>query len=208
MYRYLLFILLSGPLFSALAAKPPTLLVIGDSLSANFGFPADQGWPHLLQQRLIEAGQPHRVINASISGDTTRGGLSRLPSTLAQYRPEIVVIELGANDGLRGLDLKEMYSNLEKMVTLSRRQGSQVLLLGMQLPPNYGPDYTERFHVVYHRLAEQRDIPLVPFLLAGVANVRQLMQPDNFHPTAKAQGRVLENVWPYLIPLLKESNKH
>jgi acyl-CoA thioesterase-1 len=202
MYRQLLFLLLSGLLSPALAAQPPTLLVVGDSLSAAFGFSADKGWVQRLQQRLADSGHPHQVVNASISGDTTRGGLSRLPSTLELHRPDIVVIELGANDGLRGTSLEEMYANLEKMVTLSQRHGARVLLLGMHLPPNYGPRYATQFHAVYRRLAEQLDIALVPFLLAGVADERQLMQPDNIHPTAEAQGRLLENIWPYLSSIL------
>jgi acyl-CoA thioesterase-1 len=181
----------------------PTILVLGDSLSAGFGLEARQGWVNLLRDRLSSQGFPYRVVNASISGDTTLGGLDRLPAALASYHPRIVILELGGNDGLRGLPLQAMRDNLAKAIELSQQAGAKVLLLGMQIPPNYGPAYTRGFAQVYHQLAERYAISLVPFLLAGVSEVRQLMQADNIHPTAEAQPRLLDNVWPQLKPLLR-----
>ncbi len=190
-----------GIVHLALAAERP-VLVLGDSLSAGYGVDMEQGWVALLQQRLSKSQPTQQVINASISGDTTRGALTRLPKALEQYRPGVVIIELGGNDGLRGISLEEMARNLRDMVDLCRQQGTRVLLLGMRLPPNYGLTYSERFHAVYRTLAEQSGVALVPFFLKGVAEDRTLMQPDGIHPRAEAQGRLLENVWPYLEPLL------
>jgi acyl-CoA thioesterase-1 len=176
--------------------------VVGDSLSAAFGFDAEKGWTQLLQKRLTETGHPHRVINASISGDTTQGGLARLLGALEQNKPEIVIIELGANDGLRGINLARMRDNLIRMATLSQQQGARVLLLGMHLPPNYGPGYTRRFHAVYQEVASHTGSALTPFFLEGIADNMTLIQPDGLHPTAEAQQAILNNIWPYLTPLL------
>jgi len=178
------------------------ILVVGDSLSAAYGIRRDAGWVSLLQQRLRRQGYPHRVINASISGDTTAGGLARLPAALAQFKPNIILIELGANDGLRGLDFHQTRSNLAQMIRLSRAAGCRVLLLGMMLPPNFGKAYTERFMQLYKELAESEGVPLIPFFLEGVADRAEWMQPDGLHPNALGQPRMLANVWPLLQPLL------
>ncbi len=190
---------------SVQAAERPVLLVVGDSLSAAYGIDGNDGWVSLLQAKLLQNRYPHRVINASISGDTTRGALTRLPRALEQHRPEVVIIELGGNDGLRGISLQEMQSNLTDMVHMSQRQNAKVLLLGMRLPPNYGPAFTKRFHAIYHTVADRAQIALVPFFLEGVATDRALMQADGVHPTAAAQPRLLDNVWPQLQPLLTPS---
>nr|MBS0019557.1 arylesterase [Gammaproteobacteria bacterium] len=187
---------------SGAAAPPPVLLVLGDSLSSAFGIEVEAGWVRLLQERLDQQGRAYRVVNASISGDTTAAGLARLPQALAVHRPAVVLVELGGNDGLRGLDLGDIRSNLEKMVSHIRESGAQVLLVGMRIPPNYGFAYSERFHGIYREVAARFEAPLVPFLLAGVADDRQLMQGDGIHPNASAQERILENVWPYLKDLL------
>ena len=178
--------------------------MIGDSLSAAYGIPRQQGWVTLLQQRLTRAGYPHIVVNASISGDTTVGGLTRLPAALQQHRPAVVVIELGGNDGLRGFSLVKTRENLERMVELARTAGAKVLLLGVRLPGNYGSWYGERFQRVYAEVSAHTGVPLVPFFLAGVAETRDAMQADGIHPRAAAQPRILDNVWPALRPLLAE----
>ena len=184
-------------------AETPTILVLGDSLSAAYGIPAEQGWVTLLQRRLMERGFPHRVVNASISGDTTSGGLSRLPAALERERPALVVLELGANDGLRGQSLVAMTDNLARMIDLSRRAGARVALAEMRIPPNYGPAYTQKFQAAFGELAARHEIPLIPFLLDGVAGDRALVQDDGLHPSAEAQPQILDNVWPVLEPLLK-----
>lgn len=184
------------------AVKPPVLLVLGDSLSSAFGMEVQEGWVQLLQQRLHQQGKDYRVVNASVSGDTTAAGLARLSQALDVHQPAIVLIELGGNDGLQGLDLGRMRSNLEAMVSRARKSGAEVLLIGMRIPPNYGLGYTERFHDVYAEVAAKTDVPLVPFLLAGVADNWQLMQTDGIHPKASAQEKMLENVWPYLEGML------
>ena len=193
-------LLLFGP---PALARAPVVLVLGDSLSAGYGIDVNAGWVNLLQQRLRQQGYPHQLVNASISGDTTSGGRARLPRALALHHPDLVIIELGANDGLRGLSLTSMRANLAAMIKLARAQGAQVLLIGMYLPSNYGPAYTEKFHAVYRDLARELNIPLVPFLLEGVAIKPDLMQADGLHPRAVAQARVLDNVWPLLTPLLR-----
>jgi len=180
------------------------LLVLGDSLSAAYGINRQQGWVQLLRQRLTKQGYDYQVINASVSGDTTRNGLSRLPPLLRQYRPDIVIIALGANDGLRGLAFTEISHNLEQLITLSRQQGCQVILAGVRLPPNYGADFNRRFAVIYQQLASQWKIPLVPRLLDQVSDHRTLMQADGMHPIARAQPQILDNVWPTLKPLLSK----
>nr|WP_281180149.1 arylesterase [Thiohalomonas denitrificans] len=186
----------------------PALLVLGDSLSAAYGLPVEQGWVHLLARRLEEHGYPHRVANASSSGETSRGGRERLPALLEQYEPEVVVIELGGNDGLRGLPLERLQSNLAMMIRKAREAGARVLLVGMHMPPNYGPEYTRRFSTVYRELAEEVQVGLVPFLLEGVAGDNALMQPDGMHATASAQPTLLENVWEHLEPLLRETTEN
>jgi acyl-CoA thioesterase I len=186
-------------------AAPHTILVMGDSLSAAYRLEASQGWVALLQQRLSAQGYDYTVINASISGETTAGGLTRLPRTLRQHKPAIVILELGANDGLRGLPVTLMQQNLGRMIMLSRRAGARVLLVGILLPPNYGPQYTQAFSAVYPVLAGRYDVRLVPFLLEGVAQDRSQMQADGLHPKADSEPRVLENVWNKLAPMLDKS---
>lgn len=190
------------------AGERPTLLVVGDSLSAAYGFAEDDGWVALLELRLAAQDSPWHVVNASISGDTTRGAVTRLPRALERHDPALVIIELGGNDGLRGVHpnrmIDEMRDNLTELVRLSLDHGAEVLLLGMHLPPNYGSHFTERFHEIYHQVAREMDVPLVPFFLEGVAEDRSLMQADGIHPTAEAQGRMLENVWEALEPLLDD----
>ena len=184
------------------AARAPVILVAGDSLSAGYGIDLQSGWVALLQQRLTETGHAHQVINASISGDTTGGGRSRLPQALRLHAPAIVIIELGANDGLRGLPLTDMRDNLAAMVKMARAARAQVLLVGMHLPSNYGTAYTQKFHAVYSGLAKEMRVPLVPFVLDGIALDPGLMQADGLHPVAAAQPRMLDNIWPQLRPLL------
>ncbi len=183
-------------------AEAPVILVLGDSLSAGYGLQVEQGWVSLLQRRLKERGFPHQVINASISGDTTDGGLSRLPAALERHRPALVILELGANDGLRGQPPMAMANNLGRMIELSRQAGARVLLAEMRIPPNYGPLYTQKFQTTFGEVAKRYDIPLIPFLLEGVAGNPTLIQDDGLHPRAEAQPRVLANVWPTLEPLL------
>jgi acyl-CoA thioesterase I len=185
------------------SADPPVILVLGDSLSASYGLDRDSGWVSLLEERLRDLALPQRVVNASVSGDTTSGGLTRLDRLLEQNRPTLLVIELGANDGLRGLGFDVIRNNLVEMIRRGRTAGSQILLTGIRLPPNYGAAYTEGFQAVFREVAEAEGVPLVPDLLAGVAEDWSLMQADGLHPTAEAQPRILENVWPVLEPLLR-----
>lgn len=184
-------------------AEAPVILVFGDSLSAAYGIPADQGWVSLLQRRLQENGYPHRVVNASISGDATSSGLSRLPVALEQHRPALVILELGANDGLRGQPPMVMTHNLARMIELAQQSGARVLLAEMRIPPNYGPLYAQKFQAAFGELAQKYAIPLIPFLLEGVAGSPALIQDDGLHPRAEAQARILENVWPTLEAALK-----
>lgn len=183
-------------------AAAQTLLVVGDSISAGFGLDTSQGWVNLLQQRLRQDGFDYQVVNASISGDTSAGGLARLPALLSAQKPALVVIELGGNDGLRGQAPQQLQQNLASMVSASQQAGAKVLLLGMRLPPNYGERYTQAFARVYQQVAEAGRVPLVPFFLDGVGGVPQMMQADGIHPAAVAQQRLLENVWPQLKPML------
>jgi acyl-CoA thioesterase-1 len=184
------------------AAPAHVILVMGDSLSAAYGIDSSQGWVTLLQTRLKTDGYDYTVVNASISGETTSGGLTRLPAALKEHAPGIVIIELGANDGLRGLPTQVVHDELAKMISTSQAAGAKVMLVGILLPPNYGGPYTQAFAQTYKDLAKQYTLPLVPFLLAGVAEHRDLMQADGMHPIAKAEPQVLDNVWPYLKPLL------
>ena len=181
-----------------------TILVVGDSLSAAYGIDKQRGWVALLQQRLQQQQRNYRVINASISGDTTRGGLSRLPAALLRESPNVLILALGANDGLRGFAPGQTRDNLRRMIQQARDVGASVLLLGIKLPANYGPVYGEKFHRVYLELADEMQIALVPFFLEGVAETRALMQADGVHPGVEAQPRILDNVWAGLAPLLAE----
>lgn len=187
---------------AAINAGNATILVIGDSLSAAYGIEQNAGWVSLLQRRLQQAAPRYQVVNTSISGDTTSGGLARLARALDKHQPEIVIVELGANDGLRGLSLEETKKNLAAIIEQILSRKARVLLIGIRLPPNYGPDYTRKFHDIYLSLAERYRIPLAPFLLEGVAGNPELMQQDGLHPRAEAQPKVLENVWPVLEPML------
>lgn len=184
------------------ARAEPVILVFGDSLSAAYGIPKDQGWVNLLQQRLRQVQRGDRVVNASISGETTRGGARRIAQALRQHQPQFVILELGANDGLRGLPLAEMRRNLAAIIQACLDAHARVLLVGMRIPPNYGPAYTTEFMESYRSLARQYQVPRVDFLLDGVAGKREFTQNDGLHPTAAAQPRILDNVWPRLQPLL------
>lgn len=186
----------------AVAAPPATVLLLGDSLSAAQNIPLDASWPALLDQRLAKMRPPLRLVNASISGETTSSGLARLPALLKQYKPALVMIELGANDGLRGLPLAEIRANLGSMVRESQTAGAKVLLLGIEMPVNYGPQYRAGLRAIYADLAKQDHAGLLPFLLQGIALHPSLMQPDGLHPTAAAQPKVLANVWAKLGPML------
>ena len=180
------------------------MLVVGDSISAAYGMQEEQGWVHLLRRRLRDSfGTGSQVVNASISGDTTGGGLARLDRTLAEHRPDIVIIELGGNDGLRGYPIDNVRANLLRMTEATIAAGATPLLAGMRIPPNYGPRYTAAFHRMYTEIATATGAALVPFLLDGVATDRELMQRDGIHPTADAQGRLLDNVWPVLAGLIE-----
>lgn len=180
-----------------------TLLVVGDSLSAGYGVTTEVRWVNLLSQRLNSHCGPFQVINASVSGDTSQGGLSRLPALLSKHQPTLVIIELGGNDGLRGINSRAMHDNLLDMVKLSKQAGAAVLLLGVRLPANYGPEFTNAFHQVYYDVSEAESVPLVPFFLQGVALDMSLMQNDGIHPNDKAQPILKDNVWAGLRPLLK-----
>ncbi|MCW8196309.1 arylesterase [Proteobacteria bacterium 005FR1] len=188
-------------LFVSASAFSKTVLVIGDSISAGYGVELEDGWVNLLRERLQEKGD-YEVINASISGNTTTMGVGRTPALLKKHQPDLVIIELGGNDGLQGHPLKVMERNLSEMVRLSQEAGAEVLLVGIQIPPNYGSRYTQEFFETFPRVAAHFDVPLVPFILERVATVDDLMQRDGVHPTAEAQPLLLENVWPHLEPLL------
>jgi acyl-CoA thioesterase-1 len=185
------------------AAWGKTILVFGDSLSAAYGIAAQRGWVALLAERLERERLDYSVVNASISGETTAGGRSRLPEALARHKPSILVLELGANDGLRGLPVAEMRKNLETMIRQAKKAGAQVLLVGMRVPPNYGPEYEREFAAAFGALAKQQRTALVPFLLEGLAEDLGKFQPDRIHPTAEAQPILLDNVWKALRPLLR-----
>jgi acyl-CoA thioesterase-1 len=202
--RLLLIPLLLG-FFTALAATastPATILVLGDSISGAYGINTNEGWVALLQQRLTQKGFPYRVVNASVSGDTTRTGLNRLNDALQQHRPAIVIVALGGNDGLRGLPFSEIETSLSGIIQRSQQQGAKVLLAGVRLPPNYGAFYNTRFATLFQHLSDTYQVGLVPKLLNQVADHPELMQPDGIHPTAAAQPQILDNVWPHLQPLL------
>jgi len=183
--------------------KPPVWLVLGDSLSAAYGIAQSQGWVTLLQQRLSERGYRAQVINASVSGETTSGGLARLPALLAEHHPQIVLIELGGNDGLRALPIARLRDNLHQLVALSKKAGAKPVLFEMMLPPNYGPDYVAQFTQSFHLVAQQTGTPLVPFLLAPIVSDRAAFQADGIHPVAASQPKVLDAVWPSLEKFAK-----
>ncbi|KRW69927.1 arylesterase [Stutzerimonas nitrititolerans] len=186
----------------AQGALAGTALVVGDSISAAFGLETSQGWVHLLQQRLNDGEHDYRVVNASISGDTSAGGLARLPALLSEHEPDIVIIELGGNDGLRGQPPAQLKRNLAAMAEQAQQAGAKVLLLGMRMPPNLGQRYTSAFADAFDSLAAEKGLPYVPFLLEGIGGVQGMMQADRVHPTAQAQELMLDNVWPVLEPLL------
>ncbi len=185
-------------------AQAATILVWGDSLSAGYGLKPAEAWPTLLQTRLEAEGFRHTVVNGSVSGETSAGGLSRLPAALKQHKPDILILELGANDGLRGLKTALLADNLKAMVGAARTAGARVLLVGMRMPPNYGPAYTSSFEQSFTEVATADKVPLVPFLFDGFADKPDLFQADGIHPTAAAQPLILDTVWKGLAPLLKQ----
>jgi acyl-CoA thioesterase-1 len=186
-------------------AEDPVILVFGDSISAGYGLArVEQGWVELLRTRLKTEGYGYQVVNASVSGETTAGGLARLPRALELHHPQIVILELGGNDGLRALPVAQMRSNIERMISLSTASGAKVLVLGMRIPPNYGPQYTTQFEAVYGELARADKLPLVPFLMDHIALQPNLMQADDIHPNVDGQPLLLDNVWPVLRPMLRK----
>jgi acyl-CoA thioesterase-1 len=203
--RTFLFLILL--LAAGIAHAASTILVFGDSISAGYGLPRDQSWVDLLRASLAREHDDYKVINASLSGETTVGGKSRLGSTLSQYQPQIVIIELGGNDGLRGARVETIRDNLIAMIEECRKHKSRVLLIGMHVPPNYGSDYEEKFRLVFDTVAKAQRVPLVPFLFEGFAADRGMFQPDGIHPIAAAQEKMLDNVWPHLRPLLAQAAK-
>ncbi len=197
--RSILFAVAAWLLASIALANQNTLLVVGDSLSAAYGVPSEKAWVQLLRERLDQNGLSQwQVVNASISGETTDGGARRLPALLAENNPDVVVIELGGNDGLRGFPPQVIESNLAEMITLVQDSGAQAILVGMQIPPNYGQRYTEMFAKIYPKLSDQYDTALVPFFLQGIYDQAGMMQDDGIHPSEAAQPKLLENVWPVL----------
>ena len=195
---------LGSPVLVQAAASPGPILVLGDSLSAGYGVKVDATWVALLQRRLAAQGYGYRVVNASVSGETTGGARARLPRALELHKPSIVVLELGGNDGLRGLPVKQVRDNFESMIEQSRKAGAQVVLVGMRMPPNYGTEYADSFHALYGEMARKHQLPLVDFFLEGVALDDNLMQADGIHPTADAQPKLLDNLWPALAKVLKK----
>ncbi|MBI3902761.1 MAG: arylesterase [Nitrosomonadales bacterium] len=193
-------VLLCLCLLPGISAAQQTILVFGDSLSAAYGIPRESGWVNLLQQELQRSHPQYRVINASITGETSTGGLRRLPAVLNQHKPGIIIIELGANDGLRGAPVKDIAANISALIEQSHKAGAKVLLLGMQLPPNYGASYTVPFKALYPKLARKYHVTLVPFLLEGITP--EQFQADNLHPVAQGQPRIMRNVMQKLQPLL------
>ncbi|MEJ6023369.1 arylesterase [Ramlibacter sp. PS4R-6] len=203
--RHFIAAVLAGGYAAAFAAPARTILVVGDSLSAEYGLARGSGWVALLEKRLAGQKSPAKVVNASISGDTTSGGRSRLPALLAQHKPDVVVIELGGNDALRGLPLQMTEDNLARMTQDAQKAGARVLLVGVQVPPNYGADYSRRFEALFGKVAKDHKAAAVPSIIAGIAdapNAPELFQADRIHPVAKAHPRMLDNVWPGLKKLL------
>lgn len=200
--RLLTSIVIATLTFTSLNSRADGILVLGDSLAAGYGLERGEGWVDLLQQRLDESGRTIELINASVSGETTSGGLSRLPDLLELHKPDMVLLELGANDGLRGIPLTIVEANLNKLVELVNATDASTIMLGNRLPPNYGPRYTQEFFELFQEVAAVHDLPLVPFLLDGVATDWDLMQADGLHPNAEAQPIILETVWQVLEPEL------
>jgi len=192
---------------NATGSAPRTIVVLGDSLSAGYGIKIQDGWVSLLSKRLVSGGYGYRVVNASISGETTQGGLARLPRALTTHKPDIVIVELGGNDGLRGLPLATSRENLRKIIELAKASNARVVLVGMVIPPNYGPRYGQQFRDMFAELAKTYSLPFVPFFLDKVALTDGLMQDDGIHPNAKGQPQLLENLWPKLKPLLVAPGK-
>jgi len=199
MKRLLLFLLLG---FFSTAAQGANLLILGDSLSAAYGLSRHEGWATLLQERLKQKKFDYSVVNASISGETTSGGAIRISEALDRVKPAVVIIALGGNDGLRGLPASQMKFNLSRMVEAAQRRGARVLLVGVRVPPNYGARYAREFEAAFVEVAARHRVPLVPYILKGIGERRELMQEDNIHPTAAAQPGMLDNIWPRLEPLL------
>jgi acyl-CoA thioesterase-1 len=203
--------LLATGVHAATPAKPvavagaPKILVFGDSLSAGYGINVAKGWVALLAKRLESQGYGYQVVNASVSGETSGGGRTRFPRALDLHRPDIAILELGSNDGLRGLPLEQMRANLDAMIQLARDRGTRVVLVGMQMPPNYGPAYTADFQATFSDLAKRHQVSLVPFFMEGIALKAELMQDDNLHPNETGQPLLLDNVWPFLEPLLQRN---
>ncbi len=192
--------MLSGS--AGLTHAAATILVFGDSISAGYGLPRDQSWVDLMRARLRAERPDYKVVNASVTGETTEGGKRRLRATLEQHRPRIVVLELGGNDGLRGARIETIRANLAAMIAECRKFDSEVLLVGMNLPPNYGSDYGEKFRLVFETLAKKQRVAVVPFLFEGFATDRTMFQPDGIHPVTAAQAKMLDNIWPVLRPLI------
>ena len=194
---------------AAFGAEPPpqrTLLVFGDSLSAAYGIEEADGWVNLLAEKLTTENPDYTVANASVSGETSTGGLARLPAALEEFQPAIVILELGGNDGLRGLPLRMLKDNLTAMVEMCLKAEAEVLLAGIQIPPNYGPRYTEPFYALFGEIAEDKELAFVPFLIDGIPQQPDLMQEDGIHPKAEAQFMILDNVWPVLAPMLSTNS--
>ena len=202
MKRWLIVCLLFAASASAHSAR--TILVFGDSISAGYGIPVGQGWVALLQAKLERLGYGYRVVNASVSGETTAGGLDRLPRALALHRPQILILELGGNDGLRALPVQQMRANLGRMLRLARSAGTSVVLLGMRMPPNYGPEYTAQFQRAFVDVAKAHRVAFVPFFLQGIATQPALMQADGLHPNVRGQALLLANAWRALGPMLRK----
>jgi acyl-CoA thioesterase-1 len=201
--RRILFLIVLLSCANAHAADVPTVLIFGDSLSAGYGIDVDQSWAALLQSRLEQQGYEHRVVNASITGETTEGGAERITPALANFEPALIILELGGNDGLRGFPPDRMRSNLEKIIAASKASGAAVVLLGIRIPSNYGPRYTQAFESVFRETAESLDIPWIEFFMEGIALNDELMQPDGIHPNAAAQPVLLDNAWPIIEAALE-----
>jgi len=201
MRRFLFAVIVS--LMPMTAVAKPIIVVLGDSISAGYGIEIEEGWVALLQKKLIATNSNYSISNASISGDTSAGGLARIDQILTAYKPAIVLVQLGANDGLRGLSQVQMKNNLAGIVRRAQKAGAKVILLGMKIPPNYGKRYVELFYNVYPQLAKELDVPIVPFILEDIVLNKDLMQADGLHPNAKAQPILADKIEPYLFPLLK-----
>jgi len=201
MFRICLIFVIS--LYSTTLLAKSTIVILGDSISASYGIGVEKGWVSLLQQKLDQENKNYTIFNESISGDTTAGGLARIDTALAQHKPELVLLELGANDGLRGLSPKKMKSNLAEMINRSQKAGAKVLLLSMRIPPNYGKRYVDMFYDIYPQLAKEMNIPFVPFILEEVALIKEMMQKDMLHPNAKAQPIIANKIWQHLKPVLE-----